>query len=89
MAAVSPDFTPPARPAPNRNARLEIALNNLGTAFETFARVPGGDLDGLRPKVNSGIASAASTIIVGINAANEDFLQRRRASTSPPPAAVP
>jgi hypothetical protein len=76
-AATLPDFTPPPRPAPERNVGLEIALNNLKTAFDTLARAPGGDLGGFRAKANNGIAAAANDIIAGINAANAAFRGRR------------
>ena len=83
IPVASPDFTPPARPAPNRNAGLEIALNNLKMAFDTLARAPGGDLGGFRAKINNAIAAAANDIVTGINAANAEF--RTRAPRPDPP----
>ena len=48
--AVTPDFTAPPRPAPQRNAMLEGALKNLKTAFRGLSDAPGGDLGGSRDK---------------------------------------
>ena len=87
-AMASPSFTPPPRPAPNRNVGLEISLTNLKTAFETFARAPGGDLGGLRAKVNQDIAVAARSLIVAMEAANAEFVAGRRGG-GPGPASPP
>jgi hypothetical protein len=77
-SADRPNFTPPARPAPQRNVMLEGALNNLQTAFDALARSGGGDLGGFRARMNTDIANAASDLIGAINAANAAFLDGRR-----------
>jgi hypothetical protein len=71
--AARPDFTPPPRPAPNRNVMLEAALQNLGMAFDALARAGGGDPGGFRAKANTDIATAAADLIAGINSANASF----------------
>jgi len=76
--ATRPDFTPPPRPAPQRNVMLEGALGNLKTAFDAFARSATGDLGGFRDKVNKDIAAGANDLIAGMNAANASFLAGRR-----------
>jgi hypothetical protein len=89
---IRPDFTPPARPAPNRNVMLEAALDNLKTAFDTLARAPGGDLGGFRAHANNDIAAAANDVIAGINHVNASYLEGRGRGTSqpvPPPAPSP
>jgi hypothetical protein len=73
-----PNFTPPARPAPQRNVMLEDALNNLQIAFDTLGQSAGGDLGGFRGRMNADIATAASDLIGAINAANAAFLDGRR-----------
>ena len=87
--ATRPDFTAPPRPAPNRNAGLEIGLNNLRTALDALGRASGGDLGDFRTKANAHIAAAASDIIAAINAANDDFRGRGRANAPPPQAQSP
>ena len=83
--ATRPNFTPPPRPAPERNVSLEMALNDLKNAFDAFAQVFGGDLGGLRAKTYSDIAAAANDVMAGMNAANAAF----PALLSVPAAAVP
>ncbi|HEX4347487.1 MAG TPA: hypothetical protein VHZ73_07935 [Vicinamibacterales bacterium] len=68
-----PDFTPPPRPAPNRNVMLEAALQNLGMAFDALTRADGGDPNGFRAKANTDIATAAADLIAGMNAANASY----------------
>ncbi len=88
-SAVQPDFNPPARPAPNRNAGLEVALKNLKIAFDTLAQAPGGDLGGFRARTNADIAAAANDIITGINAANASYLKPREPGGSPSVSVIP
>jgi hypothetical protein len=73
-----PDFTPPPRPAPNRNGMLEAALQNLGTAFDALGRTGGGTLGGFREKIDTDIAAAAAQLIAGINSANASFERQTR-----------
>lgn len=77
-SAARPNFTPPARPAPQRNVMLEGALHNLQTAFDALARAGGGDLGGFRARMNTDIATAASDLLAAIDAANAAFLDGRR-----------
>jgi probable HAF family extracellular repeat protein len=53
-ASVAPNFTASDR---DEAPALGVALNNLKRAFESFARAPGGDLGGLRSKINNGMAA--------------------------------
>ena len=64
--APRPDFTAPARPAPQRNAMLEQALHSLQVAFDALAQSAGGDLGGFRARMNTDIATAASDLIAAI-----------------------
>jgi hypothetical protein len=73
-----PNFTPPARPAPQRNVMLEGALHNLHTAFDTLTRSGAGDLGGFRTRMSTDIATAASDLIAAIDAANAAFLDGHR-----------
>ena len=57
---------------------LESALNTLRSAYDALGRTPGGDFGGFRAKANADIASAATTILGGINSANAAFLEGRR-----------
>ena len=82
--ATRPDFNPPARPAPDRNITLEIALTNLNTAFDILAQAAGGDLGGFRATANHDIAAAANDLIAGINAANASFREGRGSGASQP-----
>ena len=54
---------------------LEAALNDLKAAFDGLARVPGGDYGGFRTRTNNDIAAAANELIVGIKAANANYLE--------------
>ena len=81
-ASAQPNFTPPPRPAPNRNVMLEQSLSRLQNAFDALGRVPGGDLGGYRDKVNADIAKAAADIITGIKSANASFLAGRGGGVS-------
>lgn len=78
QSAARPNFTPPARPAPQRNVMLEGALHNLQTAFDSLARSGGGNLGGFRARMNTDIATAASDLIAAIDAANAAFLDGHR-----------
>lgn len=78
QSAARPNFTPPARPAPQRNVMLEGALHNLQTAFDSLARSGRGDLGGFRTRMNTDIATAASDLIAAIDAANAAFLDGHR-----------
>ena len=77
-------FTPPARPGPQRNAGLEIALNNINTALARLAAAPGGDLRGMRPTLVTRITTAARTLVEAMVKANEEFERTRGARTSAP-----
>lgn len=77
-AAERPDFTPPDRPAPQRNEMLEQSLVNLKTAYDGLSRTAGGDLGGARAKINADISMAAADLIGAINAANAAFRDGRR-----------
>ena len=72
-----PDFTPPPKPAPNRNMMLEIALHQLEMAFDALASAPGGDLGGFRAKANADIGAAAQELIAGIKKSNAAFEKGR------------
>jgi hypothetical protein len=78
QAAPAPDFTAPPRPAPNRNVMLEQSLTRLRNAFDAIGRAPGGDLGGLRGKINTDISKAAADVIAAINSANASFASGRR-----------
>jgi len=71
-AAPRSDFTPPPRPARNGNFMLEAALGNLRNAFDLFAQAPGGDMGGTREKVGGDIQTAATELVIGINATNAE-----------------
>lgn len=71
------NFTPPARPAPNRNINLEAALSNLKESFDLLNAAPGGEIGGYRAKVYAGIARGAGDIIAAIKSANEGFTAER------------
>jgi len=85
-AEIKPNFTPPPRPAPNRNIGLEIVLARLNEAFDLLNEAPAGDLGGYRAKVYADIASGAANVIAAINSANADFATTRPRAT---PAAAP
>jgi probable HAF family extracellular repeat protein len=78
VTGTRPDFTPPARPAPERNVELEVALSQLREAFDGLAGAPGGDLGGFRVKLNADIAAAAKDLLTAINAANAAFRDGHR-----------
>ena len=84
--ATRPNFTPPPRPAPLRNVNLEMALNDLKSAFDAFGNVFGGDLGGIRAKTYSDIAVAANDVMAGMNAANAGFSSRSQGG--PPPQLI-
>jgi probable HAF family extracellular repeat protein len=76
--ATRPDFTPPPRPAPQRNEMLEGALSNLQMAFDALDRSTGGDLGGFRAKLNADIAAATKDLMTAINTANAAFRDGHR-----------
>ena len=77
-AGARPNFTPPPRPAPQRNVMLEGALRDLSIAYDALAKSPGGDLSGLRTTISDEIASAARELQSSIVAANAAFLAGTR-----------
>jgi hypothetical protein len=83
--AVTPDFTAPPRPAPQRNAMLEDALKNLKTAFQGLSDAPGSDLGGYRDKAYESIDEAAKHLLAGIKAANAAFRDGHRELPDCPP----
>jgi hypothetical protein len=83
-SATKPDFNPPARPAPNRNVNMEMALASLKTAFEAFAKVHDVNFGEFRTKANDDIAAAASDVITAIQAANAQWAARGRGRGAPP-----
>jgi len=91
---VHPSFTPPARPAPNRNVGLETALSDLKEGFDLLNEAPGGELGGFRSKVYADIAAAANDLIAAMNSANAEFAAGQakdaaRGNTSAPAATTP
>jgi hypothetical protein len=72
-AEIQPSFTPPPRPAPNRNIGLESALGQLKESFDLLNAAPGGDLGGNRAKVYADIAAGAGNLIAAMVSANADF----------------
>jgi hypothetical protein len=85
---VTPEFTPPPRPAPQRNVMLEGALRDVSIAFQQFSDVPGSDLGGLRDPVYHDLDAAARHLMTAIKAANAAFKAGQRdlpACTSMPP----
>jgi probable HAF family extracellular repeat protein len=91
-STIVPNFTPPERPAPNRNVGLEVALSNLKLAFERLNAAPGGEIGGFRAKVYAGIAKSANDLIVAMNSANESFRAdqaKNAARNAAPPQAKP
>jgi hypothetical protein len=84
--ATRPDFTPPARPAPNRNVNLELALASLKTAFEAFGKVQNVNFGVFRTKANDDMAAAASDVLNAIKTANGQLAARGRGrGVAPPP----
>jgi hypothetical protein len=77
-ADVTPDFTPPPRPAPRRNEMLEGAVKNLETAFHRLTEANGGDWGGGRDKAYHHIDDAAKHLIATIKASNAAFREGRR-----------
>ncbi len=75
---VAPEFTPPPRPAPQRNTMLEGALRDVSIAFHRFADVPGADLGGLRDTVYHDLDEAARDLMTAIKAANAAFRTGQR-----------
>ena len=80
---VQPVFEVPADERGQFAAR-EGVLNNLKTAFAALTRAPGGDLGGLRAKIFSDIATAATDV-----AADVHILTLERRKAAPTTAAVP
>lgn len=72
-ADVTPDFTPPPRPAPRRNEMLEAALKNLETAFHRVTDTTGGDWGGSRDKTYHHVDEAAKNVVAAIKSANAAF----------------
>jgi hypothetical protein len=81
----SPNFTAPPRPAPNRNANMEEALAALKNAFVNLAKAPGGDLGGLRMRIDADIDAAAKAVLEGINIANAEYAAGNRGAAGLPP----
>jgi len=75
---VTPEFTPPPRPAPQRNAMLEGALKNVETTFRRVSETPGADLGGFRDAVYHDLDEAARDLMTAIKAANAAFTSGRR-----------
>jgi hypothetical protein len=67
--SVSRFATRQASPGP---PALGVSLNNLNMALERLSLSPGGDLNGMRPTLVSGITAAARSVIDAMVKANEE-----------------
>jgi hypothetical protein len=76
--AITPNFTPPPRPAPRRNEMLEGALKNLEAAFHRVTQTTGGDWGGARDKAYRHMDEAATNLLAAMKNANVAFSQGRR-----------
>jgi probable HAF family extracellular repeat protein len=76
-AAAKPNFTATPPPAPLRNAMLYSALTSLRYAYDALSRSPGGDISGLRTKINADIATAAAGLVRGIDSYNAKYATPR------------
>jgi hypothetical protein len=66
-----------------QNVMLARGLSDLGVAFAALARSGGGDLGGLRSKLNNDIAGAAKDVLDAITDSIAHF-QARRSGAAPP-----
>ncbi len=75
VSMASPDFDAPPPPAPRANFMLYSSLNSLELAYDSLARVPGGDFGGYRARLNDDIAAAADALVNGIASYNANHPQ--------------
>jgi hypothetical protein len=62
---------------------VAVALNNLRAGFDALRRAPGGDLGGLRDKINKDLATAVDAIIASLKGYDGYRGQRGRRGTAP------
>ncbi len=77
-ASPAPNFNFPPRPTQNRNINQEAGLFGLKAAYDSLAKSPGGDLGGVRGRINKQIADAAAALLGRINTMNANYAAGNR-----------
>ena len=82
--AIMPDFSP-AQADRGRYPGKETTLNNLKSALDVLAAIPGGDLGGLRAKIQNEIIAAANETLADIRESARRERDEKNAAGVPPP----